>query len=879
MAQTPKVLFLVGTVSLPAFILKIMAKNLCSNLQRAGIIDLDHLLDEINWPDPGTGEWLFKDDRYKRWRKSDKSEILWLHGGPGIGKTMLAKHVARKFLKGPGEPLGGVKLVFYFAQPHLSIAGVPPNDAEGLGPIGEEVLEQQVAKVACDLLYGILQQDGNLFDNCKTELENQGVNFFTNPNSLWNVLGKMTKKCPEGPVYFLIDGLDALEKRVCGKLISRIQGLITRTKRPVKLFVTGRNVPRVTYLLGRRFNEINLDDNENVGVDVKSFIRNRMNALGGWQDRQKDGATEMILKMSGRTFLWASLVIDHLKLDCSGPQYEKYLSKFPEKLGSLYKKMLEEVQLQEGSERILKIIQSVALAFRPLTFGELGHILECIEKEEAGTGKLDSHGRTNVEPLERTADIRQYVRSSRAFLRAGDISVSIVHHTATEYLFDENRRESLQMPPKSTFDLTVSWECFQYLHSALAGSQEMPKDFRDLVAKWPYLNYAAESWVLHARRSAELNDKLWDDSDRNWLQHKFFEPSDAVRKPWIKLCGDQKMEILEGEQTPLHIVVCLGLMPLVEKALLFFESGTQETNKYQSPLHLAAKFMSKTYQILIDKGSPSLLTAQDQDGNTPLHQAASSGYWPMLVALVEKFRTPEYKTYSNEINKQNHSGNTPLHLAFQFDHPKMVEFLVSKGAKPTIVNQSGDTATQLGKKLGRGDSLDILKQAGFVKETEGEIQENPGEEKEEKPEEEKEEKLGKESEEKLGKDSEEKPGGGGGENSEMVYPNEMADTGRKAATEILAQTKEGKKAESADVIDGEKGEKGEEEIKEEIKKEIKKEIKEEIKKEIKKEIKEEIGNGECEREATTEPIPFHEWPAPVRACIFFYILLVILTYL
>ena len=168
---------------------------------------------------------------------------------------------------------------------------------------------------------------------------------------------------------------------------------------------------------------------------------------------------------------------------------------------------------------------------------------------------------------------------------------------------------------------------------------------------------------------------------------------------------------MAGEQTPLHITVCLGLIPLVEKALTGF---TKETDCNESPLHLAARFRSGAYKILNDNGRPSLLTGPDQNGNTPLHEAAISGHSPMLMDLVKKFA--KHGSYSSEINKQNHLGNTPLHLAFQFDHTEIVDLLVRKGVDTTIKNNAQLIALELGAKLGRGDSLDILKHAREMRE-------------------------------------------------------------------------------------------------------------------------------------------------------------------
>ena len=239
-----------------------------------------------------------------------------------------------------------------------------------------------------------------------------------------------------------------------------------------------------------------------------------------------------------------------------------------------------------------------------------------------------------------------------------------------------------------------------------ATPEEARRDPTGAAALWPCLRYASESWFIHARRGIEiLKDNFCNDTTPNWFDNQFFERSDIIRKPWIDLCGDSRMEVLAGEQTPLHIAVCLGLIPLVDKALSDFTKGA---NSDSLLLHLAAKFKSGVYRVLIDKGRPSLLTDPDPCGNTPLHTAAIFGHRPMLQALVKRFAGGA--AYSNEINTKNHNGNTALHLAFQFDHPEIVELLVKRGADTTIENNDHFTASELGEKLERRDGLKILKQ-------------------------------------------------------------------------------------------------------------------------------------------------------------------------
>jgi len=642
---------------------------------------------------------------------------------------MLAKRVAAEFLKEPNSPPEGVRLVFHFISHELPTEGNPDDE--------DELLRPRLAKVACDLLYSILQQDGNLFDGCKVELKKQGDRFFTNPCSLWEVLRKAIKDCQTDPIYILIDGLDGLGGRSHGEVIERILGLMEI--RTVKIFLSSRNVPHISNNLPPNpdeFAKINLDMNTSVREDVETFIRRKVNAWG-WGVELTKRAMEALLVKSEGIFLWASLAIKSLTYFSSGLDLDEFLRKPLSGLEEIYKSMLDTVFSRGGSRKVLNMIQIVALALRPLTFSELGFILACIEGKDGAQQRSSDRGRSSEIRPRGESEIRMYVLSSMGFLLASDTTVSIVHHTAIEYLFDENRQNDPPVLSKCQAELTIAWECFRYLHHAFGDLERFPrggvtgphdrswdsssrqgqqeelgensrevaqKDPQEAAAKWTFLRYAAESWFIHARRSIEISrENFCDDSTHNWFDHQFFERSDIIRKPWIELCGDSRMEVLVGEQTPLHIAVCLGLIPLVEKALSDCTGGT---NRDLLLLHLAARSMSGAYKILIDKGGPSLLTGPDQYGNTPLHAAAIFGHLFMLQALVKTFAGNT--AYSNEINKKNHSGNTPLHLAFQFDHPEIVELLVTEGADPTIENNDQLTALELGAILERGDGLDVL---------------------------------------------------------------------------------------------------------------------------------------------------------------------------
>jgi hypothetical protein len=68
---------------------------------------------------PGTCEWLLKHDEYTSWRTSKSNDILWLHGNPGSGKSVLASAVATE--------LESERLAIYFFFRDEKVSGPAKN--------------------------------------------------------------------------------------------------------------------------------------------------------------------------------------------------------------------------------------------------------------------------------------------------------------------------------------------------------------------------------------------------------------------------------------------------------------------------------------------------------------------------------------------------------------------------------------------------------------------------------------------------------------------------------------------------------------------------------------------------------------------------------
>lgn len=63
----------------------------------------------------GTCEWILIQERYTSWLNEDSPQLLWLSGGPGIGKTMISSFLVQE-LAHLAERSSQMKLTYYFCD-------------------------------------------------------------------------------------------------------------------------------------------------------------------------------------------------------------------------------------------------------------------------------------------------------------------------------------------------------------------------------------------------------------------------------------------------------------------------------------------------------------------------------------------------------------------------------------------------------------------------------------------------------------------------------------------------------------------------------------------------------------------------------------------
>lgn len=110
-------------------------------------------------------------------------------------------------------------------------------------------------------------------------------------------------------------------------------------------------------------------------------------------------------------------------------------------------------------------------------------------------------------------------------------------------------------------------------------------------------------------------------------------------------------------------------------------------------------------------GQRHLLTAQDENGDTPLHLAIIHGQSGVIEQIAHVLY---HARHLGVVNITNHLHQTPLHLAVITGQTGVVSFLLQVGADPTLLDRHGDSAVHLALRAGAGapDLLGALLRSG-----------------------------------------------------------------------------------------------------------------------------------------------------------------------
>jgi hypothetical protein len=458
-----------------------------------------------------TCTWLLAKKQYISWASSTQSNILWVYGIPGSGKSVLASYIIDNLRFKNGETDSKVPVVYFFCS------GRNENQRTSIHILRSLVSQLQV-------------QHPDLGDLVADAYKSSAARVANSFDELWTLFKEM---CERISAICVIDGLDECQERHEDGTLDRstfAHNLVKLAKQSrsgsanelyLKILLTSRNEPdlRIAFQSASDIVQTLCVSLTDVSKDINTFITNRIShseALSEFLDDMKAMIITRLEENACGMFIWARLMIEQLEATESDEALEEALRTLPSGLFALYDRILTSLAHnfeRNDSVRDLGcfVICWVVHGTRPLTLTEL---------LEARCIKLDESTLSMRRKPRSLATFRRLIEAACAPLVEvqDDGLVQLAHHTTKEYLLSNSERLFSICNPVKTFgvaassatsiDYILSLVCLSYLSLE---QFEIPllgirgrfalKSILDVRNLHPFLEYATNSWLFHLSRS------------------------------------------------------------------------------------------------------------------------------------------------------------------------------------------------------------------------------------------------------------------------------------------------------------------------------------------------------------------------------------------
>ncbi|KAK4085044.1 uncharacterized protein Triagg1_34 [Trichoderma aggressivum f. europaeum] len=601
----------------------------------------------------GTCNWVAQKKEFVEWMNSNGG-LLWISGGPGLGKTMLS-----------------IYLTEYLSVFFLSSGDTRTHYSTYFFCNAKDNTRNNAVAIIRGILFQLVEQKKELIRHILPRYEVQKEQLFSQNSfeTVWKFFLEMTNDLGNSQATCIIDGLDECEPISLELLLKNLKK-ITSTSPRLKIIVLSREYPQIFGALLGQFPRIRLDPDAKTEVNrgLEQYISTRVAELSEskqYTPQLANHVKECLMEKSAGTYLWVSFTVKDLQtMEIS--EVEESLNQFPQGLDALYERILQQI---ESTQRglILNILRWCTFAVRPLSLNELATALEI-----KSTGLLD-----------RVTILRGKLAYCGHFLNITDDTVTLVHHSAYDFLTRQiPSSEAIPWFPLSNVELEQSKlasACISYFYDVYSKDKdaflvETVEDDERRKLRYPFFDYASRQWTQHFKHSGQLGAEILDEYP------KFFSDESELLKLWMELANticyaDTTKEPHKAKKSyydkPLsgqaELAADYGLTVLMKRAL------KKDGNTGSTHLQIAAaKGHVPILEMLLE--NKVHIDSLDSFGYTALYCAAENGHLPAVTILLEN---------KADIDCKMTDGCTALYTAVVGGHYKIVQYLLARGAHVT----------------------------------------------------------------------------------------------------------------------------------------------------------------------------------------------------
>ena len=524
----------------------------------------------------GTCEWILGTDQLTAWLDdaaesiSPPTDLLWLHGNPGTGKSTMSMFLVEALSEGFAKSRKKT-LAYFFCDSGYDTRKTATGILRGL-------------------LLQLVQQHPQLIEHILPKYEERNARLFNSFDALWEIFLTVCADTATGRKHCIVDALDECEIEEQEKILKQIKETFGRDgsggELNVRVLITSRPYPEIREYL-QDFPNNDLAPFEESKRDIHKFIDEKVAKLGKmkkYTDDVVDDVTRLLRDRAGGIFLWVGLACQDLEKVPSSNALKR-LEKIPVGLQSLYKQLLEQaLQQDEDPETIKRLLSFVMVARRPLSMQELACACELYRDED------------EERRIQFTSDA---IESCRLMIVVQHEMVLLLHQSVRDFLVSTKGSSGFISEPEAHNFFAV--RCVDYLISALPliGRNERPMD--------EFISYSTHFWPEHAQM-AEDSFRIEDG------QAEFFAIDSTTRDIWWE-CYSARRLLEPSRLSIFHVAVRWAIPLLIDHALSlklghagatisYIDSAYRDSEGMTPLAQCAASSHIHIFKILLDRADP-----------------------------------------------------------------------------------------------------------------------------------------------------------------------------------------------------------------------------------------------------------------------------------
>jgi nucleoside phosphorylase len=582
----------------------------------------------------GTCEWLIQHPSYSEWLAEANLPLLWISGGPGKGKTMLAIYITEVLQ--PMVDADGDVLLYYFCSNRDKNRNTALTIMRG-------IIHQWV-----DRQPHLAQYVKNSFEG--TETTKYTVSSFV---SLWRVFLTLLQQSRSSQVVCVLDGLDECEKESLRQLLDTVGNYLSNSREKagprLKLIILSRPQPAILERTLGQYEQIRLDaSGTEISRDIERYIFAKAAELASEQNLSEEMVAQVrqaLLAGADGTFLWVGFVANELQ-GRSWDKIKEILRRVPKGLGGVYQRLLQQI---DDKEALVPILQWVVLAARPLTVNEL----------TVATG-IKASG--NFSATEVTKNL---LRLCGLLVKIEGNVVNLVHESAKEFF------QSNQVNIKGISRFRMSHDTHRALMRTCLEHVERgyktPGSIDESSGHDALLTYASQYWPVHFHHAMDVIDAPSE------FARPFFQADSPIRDEWWKFYWEQEKN---GGNPPsftlLHLAAYLGNVAWAKLLISERASAISRKDNYgRTPLSWAVNRGHRDMvELLLDHGAR--VNVKDRSALTALHVAVTGQHKDIVSVLIDR---------GARLESKSEHGDTPLIRAIQANSREIIQILLERGAR------------------------------------------------------------------------------------------------------------------------------------------------------------------------------------------------------